>query len=190
MTIQIRQLTQGEERSIIQAAEVLVEGFKIMAPKAWPTIKEGLEEVKEMLGYPDERFVLVACDSSSEVVGWIGGIKLNKQVWEIHPLVTAPALQGQGIGRKLVEALECEVLKRGGSVVWLGSDDEADMTSLSGKDVYPNPLDCLCEIKNLKGHPYEFYQKLGYTIVGMLPDANGFGKPDIFLAKRLKIVNK
>lgn len=34
-------------------------------------------------------------------------------------------------------------------------------------------------------HPYEFYQKLGYSIVGVLPDANGFEKPDIFMAKRV-----
>jgi hypothetical protein len=32
----------------------------------------------------------------------------------------------------------------------------------------------------------EFYQKLGYVIVGVIPDANGFGKPDIFMAKRLE----
>jgi aminoglycoside 6'-N-acetyltransferase I len=40
-------------------------------------------------------------------------------------------------------------------------------------------------IKNLKRHPYEFYQKLGYTIVGVVPDANGIGKPDIVMAKSL-----
>jgi aminoglycoside 6'-N-acetyltransferase I len=34
-------------------------------------------------------------------------------------------------------------------------------------------------------HPYEFYQKLGYVIVGVIPDANGPGKPDILMAKSL-----
>jgi len=32
---------------------------------------------------------------------------------------------------------------------------------------------------------YEFYQKLGFTIVGIIPDANGWGKPDILVAKRV-----
>jgi len=41
-------------------------------------------------------------------------------------------------------------------------------------------------IRNLHGHPYEFYEKLGYTVVGVLPDANGPGKPDIFMAKRAR----
>ena len=30
-----------------------------------------------------------------------------------------------------------------------------------------------------------FYQKLGYEIVGLIPDANGPGKPDIMMARRL-----
>lgn len=41
-------------------------------------------------------------------------------------------------------------------------------------------------VKNLKRHPFEFYQKIGYRIVGGIPDANGIGKPDIFMAKQLK----
>jgi aminoglycoside 6'-N-acetyltransferase I len=40
-------------------------------------------------------------------------------------------------------------------------------------------------IRNLRRHPYGFYQKLGYVVVGVLPDANGRGRPDIFMAKRV-----
>jgi aminoglycoside 6'-N-acetyltransferase I len=43
----------------------------------------------------------------------------------------------------------------------------------------------IVSIRNLKRHPYEFYQKLGYVIVGVIPDANGPGKPDILMAKSL-----
>ena len=35
------------------------------------------------------------------------------------------------------------------------------------------------------GHPVAFYRKLGYAVVGLLPDVNGFGKPDILMAKRM-----
>ena len=35
------------------------------------------------------------------------------------------------------------------------------------------------------GHPFAFYRKLGFVLAGVLPDANGRGKPDIFMAKRL-----
>jgi hypothetical protein len=37
-------------------------------------------------------------------------------------------------------------------------------------------------------HPNEFYQKLGYEIVGVIPDANGLGKHDILMAKSLRCV--
>ena len=75
--------------------------------------------------------------------------------------------------------------KRGGSVVFLGSDDENNRTSLGGIDLYPNPLEHVAKLENKGGHPYEFYQKCGYTITGLIPDANGPGKPDIWMTKRL-----
>ncbi len=69
--------------------------------------------------------------------------------------------------------------------LWLGTDDESGMTSVSDTDLYPDPLQKLINIKNIKKHPYEFYIKCGFSIVGVMPDANGIGKPDIYLAKKI-----
>jgi len=77
------------------------------------------------------------------------------------------------------------VLARNAHTIFLGSDDESNTTSLAGKDLYPNVFEHLLNVRNLKRHPYVFYEKMGYTIVGVIPDANGFGKPDILMAKRL-----
>ncbi len=104
---------------------------------------------------------------------------------ELHPLVVKPGYQHQGIGRKLVAALEEAVGKLGGSTIYLGTDDENYRTTVSGIDLYPNVLEKLQNIENPGGHPYEFYRKVGFAIVGILPDANGPGKPDIFMAKRV-----
>jgi len=52
-------------------------------------------------------------------------------------------------------------------------------------DLYPNVLEHLARIGNLRRHPYGFYQKVGFVVVGVMPDANGPGKPDIYLAKRV-----
>lgn len=60
-----------------------------------------------------------------------------------------------------------------------------DMTTLAGVDLYPNVLEHLAQIRNLRRHPYEFYQKLGFVLADVMPNANGRGKPDIFLAKRV-----
>ncbi len=75
--------------------------------------------------------------------------------------------------------------ERGALTLWLGTDDEDDQTTLSGVDLYPDIGAHIAAIKNLKRHPYEFYQKLGFVIVGVMPDANGPGKPDIYMAKRV-----
>jgi aminoglycoside 6'-N-acetyltransferase I len=59
------------------------------------------------------------------------------------------------------------------------------MTSLAGVDLYENLWEQIRDIRNLKHHPFEFYQKMGYIITGVVPDANGIGKPDILMAKRI-----
>ena len=74
----------------------------------------------------------------------------------------------------------------GGAItLYLGADDVFGGTNLFGVDVYPNVLERIAAIRNLRAHPYEFYQKCGFVVVGIIPDANGFGKPDIFMAKRV-----
>ena len=78
-----------------------------------------------------------------------------------------------------------QCLSRGSVSLRLGTDDEDDMTSLAGVDLYDDLPGRLAGIRNLKRHPYEFYEKCGFTIVGVVPDANGRGKPDILMAKRI-----
>jgi aminoglycoside 6'-N-acetyltransferase I len=34
-------------------------------------------------------------------------------------------------------------------------------------------------------HPAGFYSRMGFQVVGLIPDANGPGKPDILMAKRV-----
>lgn len=167
-----------------QAAEILVAAFRQDWPNAWPVIKDALEEVDESFG--KERVSRAAIDEQGSVLGWIGGIReYHGQAWELHPLAVHPDFQGRGIGTKLVQDFEQQVLARGARTIFLGSDDETGLTSLAGVDLYPEVLGNLAKIRNVNRHPFVFYQKLGYVIVGVIPDANGFGKPDILMAKRI-----
>ena len=59
------------------------------------------------------------------------------------------------------------------------------MTTLANVDLYRNVFEHIAKIKNLRGYPYQFYQKLGFVIVGVMSDANGRGKPDVYMAKRV-----
>jgi aminoglycoside 6'-N-acetyltransferase I len=179
----IADLVPGDEEAVRQAAKHLVEGFRNDWPEAWPDMDAALREVRESFG--EDRISRVALDRSGEVLGWIGGIpSYNGNVWELHPLVVRPDLQRKGIGSALVADLEERVRERGALTLWLGSDDDTGMTTLSGVDLYPNVLEHLANIESPRGHPYEFYQKLGFSIIGAMPDANGPGKPDIYMAKR------
>jgi hypothetical protein len=92
---------------------------------------------------------------------------------------------GKNQSNTAVADFERQVAERGGHTIRLGTDDENCRTSLGGVDVYTNVLDKLRSIENLHAHPFEFYLKIGYHIVGVIPDANGFGKPDILMAKRI-----
>ena len=174
----------GEEGTLREAAALLVEGFRDDWPDAWPDLDAALREVRDSLG--EGRISRVALDQDGAVLGWIGGISsYGGNVWELHPLVVRPSSRRRGIGRTLVADLEARVRERGGLTLWLGTDDEAGMTTLSGVDLYPNVLEHLASIENLRGHPYAFYERLGFSLVGVMPDANGVGRPDIYMAKRL-----
>ena len=182
--MQIVDLSPDHEDYIEQAAALLIDGFKDHWPDAWRDMASALQEVREALG--PGRIARVAVDDDGVVLGWIGGIEqYDGHVWELHPLVVRPDCQRQGIGRALVADLEDRVRERGGLTVTLGTDDEDNMTTLSGVDLYPNVWEHIARVRNLRGHPYEFYQKMGYVITGVMPDANGLGKPDILMSKRV-----
>ena len=184
-SMQIIDLRPDNEQAVQQVAALLVEGFREHWPDAWPDMQSALDEVRESFG--EDRISRVALDEDGAVLGWIGGIpEYDGNVWELHPLVVSPARQQQGIGRALVADLEDQVRARGAYTLRLGTDDEDNQTTLSGVDLYPNPWEHIANIKNLRHHPYEFYQKLGFVIIGVMPDANGPGKPDIYMAKRIR----
>jgi len=178
-------LTRENERLLQQAAQLLVHAFGEHWPEAWPTLEESMKEIQEMLD--DERICRAAIDDEGNLLGIIGGIpQYDGHVWELHPLAVQPNLQSQGIGRALVLDFEEQVRLRGGLTIVLGSDDEDNMTSLSNVDLYEDLWDKIKNIRNLKNHPFEFYQKMGYIVSGVVIDANGIGKPDILMSKRVR----
>ena len=182
-SFKIIDLPKDNEDLIQQTADIVLRGFKEYSP-AWPNMKAALKEVRESL--KDGRISRIAVDKKGRVLGWVGGIReYGGYTWELHPLVVEPESRRRGIGLALVRDLEEQVKKRGGANLFTGTDDETGRTSLAGKDLYPDVLKNLMKIKNVNRHPFEFYQKAGFTVVGVIPDANAPGKPDIIMAKRI-----
>jgi aminoglycoside 6'-N-acetyltransferase I len=178
-------LTAATDEQRTQAARLLHEEFNQQRwGYSWPTMEEAEEEVA-MLCEP-EHIGRVALDGDGNVLGWIGGLpEYDGNVWELHPMVVHPEQRGKGIGQRLIADLEAQVAARGGLTITLGSDDQDEMTSLGGANLYENLWEKVAQIQNYKNHPFSFYMKMGYVITGVVPDANGRGRPDILMSKRV-----
>ena len=150
----------------------------------WTTIEDARQEVVDSLR--SDRISRVALTTDGAVIGWIGAIReYDGLVWQLHPIVVDEARRRQGVGRALVVDLEAILSARGGLTLWAGSDDLGGETSLGGIDLYPALPGAFSEVRSWGRHPLPFYRRLGFQVIGVMPDANGPGRPDIFLAKRL-----
>jgi aminoglycoside 6'-N-acetyltransferase I len=172
--VSLAQITQAQR---LQAAGLLRRAF----PQAY---LNGAEEEIGLILQP-ERVGFAAVDRDG-LLGFVGAVpQYGVTAWELHPLVVDEGCRFQGVGTALCAALEEALRERGCLTVYLGTDDEFGRTSLSGTDLFEDTFEKIRNIRNLRRHPYEFYQKVGYKIVGVIPDANGIGKPDIWMAKSL-----
>ncbi|QUH20582.1 GNAT family N-acetyltransferase [Alkaliphilus sp. B6464] len=122
-------------------------------------------------------------------IGW-GGILApvyNGNVFELHPLAVRSNHRNQGIGRAIVTALEDEARNQGGLTIYLGADDEIGdgETSFANVDLFDN-LPGKTNDFTAGTHQSGFYLKLGYKIIGVMPNANGIGKLDIYFGKGLR----
>jgi len=176
-------LSKASKKYRKQAAVILFEASKTITLDSWTTIKSAEKEVKECC---NKKFISCGLVENNELIGWVGLRPMYNYTWELHPLMVKQAHQGKGIGSKLLD--EVESIAKGKNIlnIILGTDDELGQTSLSGKDLYKSDLfNEIKNISNLNNHPFEFYQKNGYRIVGVIPDASGKGKPDIIMGKRI-----
>jgi aminoglycoside 6'-N-acetyltransferase I len=163
-----------------QAADILHRALAHMQSAYSP--EEAIEEVAK---FDDENRAAFAALDSEKVLGWIGVIFSYDHAWELHPLVVDPANQKSGVGSALIAHLEDYARKDDVLTLYLGTDDDYGGTNLSGIDLFPDPLAKLAAIEPVKGHPFTFYKKQGFAITGVIPHGNGFGQPDIMMAKRL-----
>jgi aminoglycoside 6'-N-acetyltransferase I len=182
MRARIADLAGQPDPVLEQAAILLVQEFD--EPGGWPTVALAREEVGSVLR---DGFARVAIDGTV-LAGWIGGLpEYGGRVWELHPMVVRREYRRHGIGRALVAAFEAEAASRGAFTATLGTDDDSGMTSLAGVDLYADIPRQIAELKDLgRNHPFLFYRRLGYVVTGVLPDANGPGRPDIYMSKNLR----
>jgi len=179
---QIVNMVELSKEQLLQAAQILTDEL----PLGWGSLKDAMEEI-DMRLFKEKGNTLLAAVKNDAVLGFVGILPhYNGKVYEIHPLAVRRDVQGRGIGTTLVAAIEDAARGQGGLTVYLGTDDEKEpgQTSLANVDLYDNFPN---KIANFAAgdHQAAFYLKMGYAVVGVVPDANGRGKPDIMLAKKL-----
>ena len=172
-------LRSDDSAAIDQAAALLVDAF----PHWLATMKLARDEVMEALG--TDRVCLVA-RADDQILGWIGAIPEYSHAWELHPLVVRADARHRGVGASLVAALEDRVRAAGALMLYLGTDDDGPTpgTSAGGVELFPDVLSHAASLRVID-HPTGFYLRQGFEVVGLIPDANGPGKPDILMAKRV-----
>lgn len=178
---QIVSLKPSDSERIDAVCALLVSAFRDLSPAWVPTVDAARPVVLGALG---PRMLNRALILDGRVAGWIGARHAYGSVWEIHPLAVDETVRGRGCGRALVEDIERIVKRLGALTLLLGTSDELGRTNLTGKDLFADPAGALRDLASSdRGHPLGFWQSLGYVPVGLIPNAEGAGKPTILLAK-------
>jgi len=173
------------DETIKQAAKLLYATFSEINGDLWlKDEKDAFTEVNECI---EGSNICIGIKQENQLIGWVGLRPMYEKTWELHPMVIKKEFQEKKYGRKLLNELEKVASQKGIIGIVAGSDDETNSTSLSEKEINgENIFDEIRNIKNYKNHPFEFYIKCGYSIIGIIPNANGKNKPDIWLWKDIR----
>jgi len=118
--------------------------------------------------------------------GACGGVGFEHRIavanWPDHKPV-----QWSACAVAVLEAVERMAEQADVRTLSIGSDDEVDATSLNQIDLYSALPECLNHVESSEDPPHGFYTRQGFKVAGVLPDANGPGRPDIFFARRVGV---
>jgi len=140
------------------------------------------DEILRLLRGENHIFMVLEED---EVIGFAGSMRHRYPVaHELYPMVIRVDKRYKGVGKRLLDIIEHRLKDMGVVTLYFGTDIEGCRSSLSGEDLYENFFEKLENIDAIS-HPFLFYRKQGYSVVGAIPDALDHGHPDIIMAKRL-----
>jgi aminoglycoside 6'-N-acetyltransferase I len=181
--MRIVDLSPTDTARIEAIAAIVYEAFADFSPEYLPTLAAAHEAVMEL--FEPDCLSRVALAEDDQVAGWVGGRHAYGRLWELHPLAVAAAYRRRGCGRLLVQDLAREVAARGGLTLEVSTSDESDRTNIYARDLYADPLAALRELRSTREHPLDFYLRIGFKLVGLMPDAEGLGKHSIHFAMRV-----
>jgi len=152
------------------------------SPGWLPTLDAAREEITDALAPGKHARVILDGDRPC---AWVAAARSWGRIWELHPLIVGKSDQRRGLGRQLVRAIEQVAIDAGALTMILGTSDLTGATTLSGVDLYIDTAAHFAGATARASHPFAFWQRIGYSFVGVIPDAEGIGKPSIQLARRI-----
>ncbi|MEL7184938.1 MAG: GNAT family N-acetyltransferase [Pseudomonadota bacterium] len=171
-----------QDESVVSAlAGLTYAAFEENSPEWIETLDEARQVVMEV---GDERRFGRVWMADGEPLGWVGVIK-RKYLWELHPIAVAVEHQFSGIGHGLVEDVARLAKNAGALTLFAGASDETGTTNLFGVDIYENPIESMKILQSAGRSAHQFWISAGFTVVGLMPDEEGCGKPGIHLARRV-----
>lgn len=183
--VTLSDIDYADRRLLAALASLSHRAGQVHSPSWLRDIDSAMREIQRMSGKGVLTRVAI---EDGEPRGWIAAQPQGQGSWEIHPLLVDPTASGRGFGRMLVEDIERQMRLHKGISVFLSTSDATNSTNLSDFDLYSAPLDALRNIAvrdKAHGHAFRFWQRVGFTVVGVIPDAEGPGVPSIQLAKKL-----
>ena len=183
--VRIRPIFEDDGALVDALVPLSVRAAALSSPAWLPTPDDARAEILRALRPGGACLALV---DGATALGWGGAFRSEATAWEIHPLLVDPAHHGRGAGGRLVAELEAVAARAGALVMELSTSDALGATTLAGRDLYADPLGALSRLDVREPgtrHAVLFWRAVGYSVVGVLPDAEGEGVPSIRFAKRL-----
>lgn len=125
-----------------------------------------LELVDIALSRPDQAdYVLLCAEDEDRLAGYAcyGPVPMTDRAWDLYWIAVDPALQGRGIGRALIEAMEKDLRRRGARKIFLDT---------SGRDAYTPTR--------------RFYDTIGYTVAARIADFYRAGDDKVIYTRNIE----
>jgi aminoglycoside 6'-N-acetyltransferase I len=182
--VDVAEFDPADEMRLNEAASVLYRAASRFT-SAFPAPEAALGELIELTRHPGS-LMFVALNLGGEVCGLAAASpRAASSVLVIRALTVDPPFQRRGVGRALLRRLETAALRSGFTTMTIALEDEAGLTSLAGRSLFPDPLAPMTRFIPPAAHPSAFLKRLGFALSGVIPEAAGPGRPELWFAKPL-----
>ena len=166
LVLPIVDLLPDNASAIEQCATLLYEVFMEHHPAAWPDMASARREVGEF--FAEGRISRIAVESDGTVIGWVGAIRAyDGFAWELAPAGgEAGAARGEALAGGWSPTSRTGCGSAAASRSGWAPTTRTTRRPLGESSCTTTCFGHLARIRNLNGHPYEFYRKVGFTIVG------------------------